>query len=78
MGFRAMMEQARVKRGRKAAENAAPSSVQVLDRSPALLALIAENDGSRRGRPCRGRRHGAFNRAAFCRRWQIMVWFPTI
>lgn len=39
-------EQAKVKRGRKAAENAAPSSVQVLDRSLKLLALIAENDGS--------------------------------
>lgn len=40
------MEQAKPKRGRKAAENAAPSSVQVLDRSLKLLALIAENDGS--------------------------------
>src|SRR5690606_33760361 len=49
-GFRrdseTIMEQAKVKRGRKAAENAAPSSVQVLDRSLKLLALIAENDGS--------------------------------
>ncbi|MCA1439240.1 IclR family transcriptional regulator [Ensifer sp. IC4062] len=34
------------KRGRKAAENAAPSSVQVLDRSLALLAIVAENDDS--------------------------------
>ncbi|MEJ5082928.1 MULTISPECIES: IclR family transcriptional regulator [unclassified Ochrobactrum] len=40
------MEQVKAKRGRKAAENAAPSSVQVLDRSLKLLALIAENDGS--------------------------------
>lgn len=40
------MEQAKAKRGRKAADNAAPSSVQVLDRSLKLLALIAENDGS--------------------------------
>ncbi|MCX2695793.1 MULTISPECIES: IclR family transcriptional regulator [Ochrobactrum] len=40
------MEQTKAKRGRKAAENAVPSSVQVLDRSLKLLALIAENDGS--------------------------------
>ncbi|WP_183652350.1 IclR family transcriptional regulator [Brucella daejeonensis] len=40
------MEQAKAKRGRKAAEDAAPTSVQVLDRSLKLLALIAENDGS--------------------------------
>ena len=36
----------RGKRGRKAGENAAPASVQVLDRSLALLAIIAEGDGS--------------------------------
>lgn len=40
------MVEIRGKRGRKAGENAAPSSVQVLDRSLKLLALIAENDGS--------------------------------
>lgn len=34
------------KRGRKAGENSAPSSVQVLDRSLNLLGLIADNDGS--------------------------------
>lgn len=34
------------KRGRKAGENAAPASVQVLDRSLSLLAIIAEGDGS--------------------------------
>ncbi|SDP90447.1 transcriptional regulator, IclR family [Phyllobacterium sp. YR620] len=34
------------KRGRKANENAAPSSVQVLDRSLHLLKLIADADGS--------------------------------
>lgn len=34
------------KRGRKAGENAAPGSVQVLDRSLTLLAIVAENDGS--------------------------------
>ncbi|MBZ9657178.1 IclR family transcriptional regulator [Phyllobacterium lublinensis] len=34
------------KRGRKASENAAPSSVQVLDRSLNLLSIIADNDGS--------------------------------
>ncbi|ASY65431.1 Negative regulator of allantoin and glyoxylate utilization operons (plasmid) [Sinorhizobium sojae CCBAU 05684] len=34
------------KRGRKAAANAAPSSVQVLDRALSLLAIIAEGDGS--------------------------------
>lgn len=36
----------RGKRGRKAAGNAAPSSVQVLDRSLSLLAIVAEHDGS--------------------------------
>ena len=36
----------RGKRGRKAGENAAPASVQVLDRSLSLLAIIAEGDGS--------------------------------
>ncbi|SDA62080.1 IclR family transcriptional regulator [Sinorhizobium sp. NFACC03] len=36
----------RGKRGRKAGENAAPSSVQVLDRSLALLTVVAEEDGS--------------------------------
>jgi IclR family acetate operon transcriptional repressor len=36
----------RGKRGRKAGENAAPSSVQVLDRSLALLTVVAEGDGS--------------------------------
>ncbi|MCA1491231.1 IclR family transcriptional regulator [Sinorhizobium alkalisoli] len=34
------------KRGRKAAANAAPSSVQVLDRALSLLAIVAEGDGS--------------------------------
>ncbi|HXV30257.1 MAG TPA: IclR family transcriptional regulator [Sinorhizobium sp.] len=34
------------RRGRKAAENAAPSSVQVLDRSLSLLAIVAESDGA--------------------------------
>ncbi len=34
------------KRGRKASENATPSSVQVLDRSLNLLSLIADADGS--------------------------------
>ncbi|WP_237143670.1 IclR family transcriptional regulator [Phyllobacterium zundukense] len=34
------------KRGRKAGENSAPSSVQVLDRSLNLLSIIADNDGS--------------------------------
>jgi IclR family acetate operon transcriptional repressor len=34
------------KRGRKAGENSAPSSVQVLDRSLSLLSIIADNDGS--------------------------------
>jgi IclR family transcriptional regulator, acetate operon repressor len=34
------------KRGRKAAENAAPSSVQVLDRSLSLLAIVAKSDGA--------------------------------
>ncbi|RVP56876.1 IclR family transcriptional regulator [Sinorhizobium medicae] len=34
------------KRGRKAGENATPASVQVLDRSLSLLAIIAEGDGS--------------------------------
>lgn len=34
------------KRGRKASENAAPSSVQVLDRSLNLLSIIADADGS--------------------------------
>ncbi|MCA1369561.1 IclR family transcriptional regulator [Bradyrhizobium sp. BRP14] len=34
------------KRGRKAGENAAPSSVQVLDRSLALFSLVADRDGS--------------------------------
>ena len=34
------------KRGRKAGENSAPASVQVLDRSLSLLAIIAESDGS--------------------------------
>lgn len=36
----------RGKRGRKAAENAAPSSVQVLDRSLSLLGIVAESDGA--------------------------------
>jgi len=34
------------KRGRKAAVNSVPSSVQVLDRALSLLAIIAEGDGS--------------------------------
>ncbi|ASY59518.1 IclR family transcriptional regulator [Sinorhizobium sp. CCBAU 05631] len=41
-----MESTAKGKRGRKAAENAAPSSVQVLDRSLSLLAIVAEGDGS--------------------------------
>lgn len=36
----------RGKRGRKAGENAAPSSVQVLDRSLTLLDLVASSDGA--------------------------------
>ncbi len=36
----------RGKRGRKAGENAVPSSVQVLDRSLALLDLVASSDGA--------------------------------
>lgn len=42
----ATVEPNKSKRGRKAAENAAPSSVQVLDRSLKLLAIIADQDGS--------------------------------
>jgi IclR family acetate operon transcriptional repressor len=36
----------KAKRGRKAGENAAPASVQVLDRSLVLLSIVAESDGS--------------------------------
>ncbi|MCF3640257.1 IclR family transcriptional regulator [Rhizobium sp. TRM95111] len=39
-------ERKRGRPGRKAAENAAPSSVQVLDRSVALLQLVAASDGA--------------------------------
>jgi IclR family transcriptional regulator, acetate operon repressor len=39
-------DQLRAKPGRKAAENAAPSSVQVLDRSLKLLDLVASADGA--------------------------------
>jgi IclR family acetate operon transcriptional repressor len=41
-----VIEPVKGKRGRKAAADAAPSSVQVLDRSLKLLAIIADNDGS--------------------------------
>ena len=37
---------AKGRRGRKAGENAVPSSVQVLDRSLHLLSIVADNDGS--------------------------------
>lgn len=40
------MMDTRSKRGRKAGENAAPASVQVLDRSLVLLSIVAEADGS--------------------------------
>lgn len=39
-------DQLRAKPGRKAGENAAPSSVQVLDRSLKLLELVASSDGA--------------------------------
>lgn len=42
----AVIEPVKGKRGRKAAADAAPSSVQVLDRSLKLLAIIADHDGS--------------------------------
>ena len=41
-----VIEPVKGKRGRKAAADAAPSSVQVLDRSLKLLATIADHDGS--------------------------------
>jgi len=43
---RKLMMDTRSKRGRKAGENAAPASVQVLDRSLVLLSIVAEADGS--------------------------------
>lgn len=42
----AVIESAKGKRGRKAAPDTPPSSVQVLDRSLKLLAIIADHDGS--------------------------------
>ncbi|MGO4448839.1 IclR family transcriptional regulator [Phyllobacterium sp. TAF24] len=42
----AVIQPAKGKRGRKAAADASPSSVQVLDRSLNLLTIIADHDGS--------------------------------